>query len=335
MHPNPLVAEPPPVNETAPLLAVQNLAVHFPIRAGVFRRQIGSLRAVDGVSFELRRGETLGLVGESGCGKSTTGLALMGLVPISTGRVLLAGDEIAPLKGTARRLSRRRMQIIFQDPFSSLNPRRTIRQSIRAPLDIHRIGEPRERDAKVDELMARVGLRADQADLFPHQFSGGQRQRIGIARALALAPELLICDEPVSALDVSVQAQVLNLLADLQRSLGVAYLMISHDLRVVEHVSQRVAVMYLGRIVETAATQLLFAKPLHPYTELLLGAAPSLDPRRRRGFALRSDDVPSATARPSGCAFHPRCPLATELCRKTEPLLAPRPDGRWAACHHR
>jgi peptide/nickel transport system ATP-binding protein len=324
-----------PANEAAPLLAVQDLTVHFPIRAGVFRRQVGSLRAVDGVSFEVRRGETLGLVGESGCGKSTTGLALMGLVPISTGRVLLVGSEIAALRGAARRLSRRRMQIIFQDPFSSLNPRRTIRQSIRAPLDIHRIGEPAGRDSKVEELMARVGLRADQADMFPHQFSGGQRQRIGIARALTLAPELLICDEPVSALDVSVQAQVLNLLADLQHSLGVAYLMISHDLRVVEHVSQRVAVMYLGRIVEIATTPLLFAKPLHPYTELLLGAAPSLDPRRRRGFALLSDDVPSATAKPSGCAFHPRCPLATELCRTTEPHLAPRLEGRSAACHHR
>jgi peptide/nickel transport system ATP-binding protein len=322
-------------DNAAPLLSVTDLHVHFPIRAGILRRRVGALHAVDGISFEVRRGETLGLVGESGCGKSTTGLALMGLVPASAGRVLLEGEEVGALKGAARRRSRRRMQIIFQDPFSSLNPRRTAHQSIRAPLDIHRIGDAGGRDGRARQLMARVGLRADQAELFPHEFSGGQRQRIGIARALALEPDLLICDEPVSALDVSVQAQVLNLLADLQRDLGVAYLLISHDLRVVEHISQRVAVMYLGRIVEIAATPLVFAKPLHPYTELLLGAAPSLDPRKRRGFPLRNDDVPSATARPSGCAFHPRCPLATELCRRVDPPLSARDDGRWAACHHR
>jgi oligopeptide/dipeptide ABC transporter ATP-binding protein len=320
-------------DHTAPLLSVEDLHVHFPIRAGVLRRQVGTVRAVDGVSFELRRGETLGLVGESGCGKSTTGLALMGLVAATSGRLRLAGEEIA--SGPARsRASRARMQIIFQDPFSSLNPRRSAHDAIRAPLDIHGVGTPRERDERVAALMLRVGLRPDPK-LYPHQFSGGQRQRIGIARALTLQPDILICDEPVSALDVSVQAQVLNLLADLQRDLGVSYLMISHDLGVVEHISHRVAVMYLGRIVEVAAAKLIFAQPTHPYTELLLGSAPSFDPRKRRGFPARNDDVASATNRPGGCAFHPRCPLATELCRKQEPPLTARADGRSAACHHR
>jgi peptide/nickel transport system ATP-binding protein len=318
----------------SPLLSVENLHVHFPIRAGVLRRQVGTVRAVDGVSFDLRRGETLGLVGESGCGKSTTGLALMGLVAATSGRMRLAGEQIAASGRARPRASRARMQIIFQDPFSSLNPRRSARDAIRAPLDIHRVGTPRERDERVAALMRRVGLRPDQK-LYPHQFSGGQRQRIAIARALTLQPDILICDEPVSALDVSVQAQVLNLLADLQRDLGVSYLMISHDLGVVEHVSHRVAVMYLGRIVEIAPAQLIFAQPAHPYTELLLGSAPSFDPRRRRGFPARNDDVASATNRPTGCAFHPRCPLATELCRKQEPPLTARADGRSAACHHR
>jgi oligopeptide/dipeptide ABC transporter ATP-binding protein len=322
-------------DHAVPLLSVENLHVHFPIRAGVLRRQTGTVRAVDGVSFDLWRGETLGLVGESGCGKSTTGLALMGLVAATSGRMRLEGNEIAASGRARPRASRRHMQIIFQDPFSSLNPRRSARDAIRAPLDIHGVGTPRERDEQVASLMSRVGLRPDQAELYPHQFSGGQRQRIGIARALTLQPDILICDEPVSALDVSVQAQVLNLLADLQRDLGVSYLMISHDLGVVEHVSQRVAVMYLGRIVEIAPAKLIFAQPTHPYTELLIGSAPSFDPRKRRGFPARNDDVASATSKPSGCAFHPRCPLASELCRMQEPLLTARADGRSAACHHR
>jgi oligopeptide/dipeptide ABC transporter ATP-binding protein len=323
------------VTENAPLLAVEDLHVHFPIRAGVLRRQVGTVRAVDGVSFELRRGETLSLVGESGCGKSTTGLALMGLAAATSGRLRLDGADIATTGRARPRASRRRMQIIFQDPYSSLNPRRSARAAIRAPLDIHRVGTSRERDEQVASLMSRVGLRPDQGELYPHQFSGGQRQRIGIARALTLKPDILICDEPVSALDVSVQAQVLNLLADLQRDLGVSYLMISHDLGVVEHVSHRVAVMYLGRIVEIAPARLIFAQPLHPYTELLINSAPSLDPRRRRGFSTRNDDVASAITKPSGCAFHPRCPLATQLCRTDEPPLTQRADGRSAACHHR
>jgi len=319
----------------APLLQVEGLAVHFPIRKGVLQRQVGMVRAVDGIDFTLNRGETLSLVGESGCGKSTTGLALMGLVEATAGTVTFAGERIAGLRGAALRSFRRRVQIVFQDPFSSLNPRQRVRDIIRAPLDIHGIGTTHERQKRVAELMERVGLRPDQADNFPHQFSGGQRQRIGIARALALKPEIIICDEPVSALDVSVQAQILNLLADLQRDLGVSYLFISHDLGVVEHISRRVAVMYLGKIVEIADRDALFARPTHPYTELLMKSAPSLDPRQRRIFSASNDVVPSATQKPSGCPFHPRCPLATEECKAVDPALTPRDDGRLVACHYR
>jgi ABC-type oligopeptide transport system ATPase subunit len=235
-----------------PLISVQGLKVHFPIRRGVLQRQVGTVKAVDGVDFTIGRAETLSLVGESGCGKSTTGLALMGLVKATEGRVAFGGEGVADLRGSRLRAFRRRMQIVFQDPFSSLNPRQRVRDIIRAPLDIHRVGTRAERRERVDWLIDRVGLRPDQAGNYPHQFSGGQRQRIGIARALALEPEIIVCDEPVSALDVSVQAQILNLLADLQRDLGVSYLAISHDLGVVEHISHRVAVMYLGKIVEIA-----------------------------------------------------------------------------------
>ncbi len=256
-----------------PLLVVDDLAVHFPVRGGVFQRRAGVVKAVDGVSFTLGQRETLSLVGESGCGKSTTGLALMGLVKPTGGRIEFGGQEIRSFNRRALKNYRRRMQIVFQDPFSSLNPRHRVREAIRAPLDIHEVGTRAERDAEVTRLMARVGLRPDQADSYPHQFSGGQRQRIGIARALALKPEIIVCDEPVSALDVSVQAQILNLLADLQRDLGVSFLFISHDLGVVEHISQRVAVMYLGKIVEIAPKTAIFSKPTHPYTEMLLRSA--------------------------------------------------------------
>jgi oligopeptide/dipeptide ABC transporter ATP-binding protein len=317
------------------LLAVDDLQVHFPVRSGVFQRQSATVKAVDGVSFSIERGETLSLVGESGCGKSTTGLALLGLVKPTGGRVRFAGTEIGSFRRRDLKDYRRRVQIVFQDPFSSLNPRRRVRDAIRVALDIHGVGTRAERDAEVAQLMARVGLRPDQADNFPHQFSGGQRQRIGIARALALKPDIIVCDEPVSALDVSVQAQILNLLADLQRDLGIAYLFISHDLGVVEHISHRVAVMYLGKIVEIAPKALLFAAPTHPYTEMLTRAAPTLDPRHRHSFSASSDDVPSAINKPSGCPFHTRCPLATEICRASEPALTERPDGRFAACHHR
>mgnify|MGYP001243181521 CR=1 FL=1 len=321
--------------DTAPLLSVDDLKVHFPIRAGVLRRQVGAVKAVDGVSFTLMRGETLSLVGESGCGKSTTGLALMGLVHPTGGNVRFDGREIAGFRRKELRDYRKRMQIVFQDPFSSLNPRQKVRDIIRAPLDIHGIGTREERETAVADLMARVGLRPDQADNYPHQFSGGQRQRIGIARALALKPDIIVADEPVSALDVSVQAQILNLLADLQRDLGVAYLAVSHDLGVVEYISHRVAVMYLGRIVEIGPKERIFSAPAHPYTELLMRSAPSRDPRNRHSFSATSDDIPSATKRPAGCAFHPRCPLATDVCRRVDPQLTARDDGRQVACHHR
>ncbi|WP_172123994.1 MULTISPECIES: oligopeptide/dipeptide ABC transporter ATP-binding protein [unclassified Devosia] len=323
------------LDNASPLLAVENLEVHFPVRAGILQRQVGAVKAVDGVSFAIGRGETLSLVGESGCGKSTTGLALMGLVSPTGGRVSFDGQEITTFNRRTLRDYRRRMQIVFQDPFSSLNPRQRIRQAIRAPLDIHGIGTPAERDAEVRRLMDRVGLRPDQADNFPHQFSGGQRQRIGIARALALKPDIIVCDEPVSALDVSVQAQILNLLGDLQKDLGVSFLFISHDLGVVEHISHRVAVMYLGKIVELAPKAPIFAAPVHPYTELLMRSAPSLDPRQRHRFSASSDDMPSAINKPSGCPFHTRCPLATEICKTQEPALTPRGEDRFAACHHR
>ena len=319
----------------APLLTVDNLQVHFPIRAGLLQRHVGAVKAVDGVSFTLQRGETLSLVGESGCGKSTTGLALMGLVKPTGGHVSFDGQQIRNFGSVAMKDYRKRMQIVFQDPFSSLNPNQRVRDIIRAPLDIHKIGSPAERRTEVAQLMERVGLRPDQADSFPHQFSGGQRQRIGIARALALKPDVIVCDEPVSALDVSVQAQILNLLADLQRDLGVSYLAISHDLGVVEHISHRVAVMYLGRIVEMTSKTQIFSAPSHPYTELLMRSAPTLDPRRRHKFSASADDVPSATRKPSGCGFRTRCPLASEVCKNADPQLTARADGRLVACHHR
>jgi peptide/nickel transport system ATP-binding protein len=317
------------------LLEVEGLAVHFPIGRGLLPWRGGKLRAVDGVGFSLARGETLGLVGESGCGKSTTGLALMGLVAATAGRVRLEGEDIAALSGGALKAHRRRMQIVFQDPYASLNPRQRAEDIIRAPLDIHGVGTRRERRERVEALMRRVGLRPDQAELFPHEFSGGQRQRIGIARALALEPQIIILDEPVSALDVSVQAQIVNLLQELQRELRLSYLFISHDLGVIEHVSHRVAVMYLGRIVELAERGVFFGAPRHPYAELLMRSAPAAHPRERRRHELSAEDVPSATMRPQGCAFHTRCPIASERCRSDDPALSPRPDGRLLACHHR
>ncbi len=320
---------------TTPLLAVEGLEVHFPIRKGVLRRRAGVVKAVDGVDFVLSRGETLGLVGESGCGKSTTGLAIVGLTRPTAGTIRFGGEAIGGFASAAMKAYRRRLQIVFQDPFSSLNPRQRIRDIIRAPLDIHNVGSKAERRDKVAELMQRVGLRPDQADSYPHQFSGGQRQRVGVARALALEPAIIVCDEPVSALDVSVQAQIINLLGDLQRDLGVSYLMISHDLGVVEHISDRVAVMYLGKIVEIADKRALFARPTHPYTELLMRSAPSLDPRQHHKFSAGNDDIPSAINKPTGCPFHTRCPLATAECRRIEPSLTERADGRKVACHHR
>jgi len=325
-----------PTPHAEPLLEVEDLAVHFPVRRGVLLTARETIRAVDGVSFDIGRGETLGLVGESGCGKSTTGLALMGLIRPTAGTVRLAGTPVAGLAGRALMQSRRRMQIVFQDPYSSLNPRHRVRDIIRAPLDIHRVGTRAERNQRVASLLGRVGLGTQQADAFPHQFSGGQRQRIGIARALALEPSLIICDEPVSALDVSVQAQILNLLEALQAELGLSFLFISHDLGVVGHVSHRVAVMYLGRIVEIGARSLIFDAPRHPYTELLLRSAPAAHPRQRHKHQERSElQAPTPGDADRGCPFRARCPLASELCGAVEPSLTRREDGREVACHHR
>lgn len=321
--------------DETPIVEVQNLTVLFPgPRRGLAGLRSDSVTAVDNVSFNLQRGETLGLVGESGCGKSTTGLAILNLIETTSGDIRVLGKSVSSLSGAERRVMRQRMQIVFQDPYSSLNPRQRVADIIRSPLDIHQIGTPDERRQRVMQLMARVGLRPDQADNYPHQFSGGQRQRIGIARALATQPELVICDEPVSALDVSVQAQILNLLVELQQEFALSLLFISHDLSIVKHISDRVAVMYLGRIVEIAPRSTLFAAPRHPYTRLLLDSLPPQHPRDRR----RQNPTDDASATPApprvGCRFSPRCPLVTDVCLREDPVLMPRGDGHSAACHH-
>ena len=315
------------------LLEARGLTMHFPVTAGIFRHVVGHVRAVDGVDFDIARGETLGLVGESGCGKSTTGRLLLRLLRATGGSVRFEGAPVFALQGEALRALRRDMQIVFQDPFSSLNPRMTVRDMLAEPFVIH--GQRRAARDRVPGLLRRVGLAPEHAARYPHQFSGGQRQRIGIARALALAPKLLVCDEPVSALDVSIQAQILNLLQDLQRDLGLTYLFIAHDLSVVRHICGRVAVMYLGQIVEQADAGRLFAEPSHPYTQALLSAVPHIDPSRRRERMALAGDVPSAAAPPSGCRFHTRCPFAQPHCRDHSPALAPVPDapGHEAACH--
>ena len=322
--------------EAAPVLEVENLTKHFPIRRGVLSRVVGQVRALDGVSFAIRQGETLGLVGESGCGKSTAGKTILKLLTPTAGRILLEGEDITALGRRAMRPYRRRMQIVFQDPYASLNPRARVGAIIAAPFAVHGLTDRAERRDRVRDLMRRVGLDPDQAARYPHEFSGGQRQRIGIARALALNPSLIVCDEPVSALDVSVQAQVVNLMADLQRQLGLSYLFISHDLGVIAHISHRVAVMYLGQIVEMADKRTLFANPRHPYTEALLAAAPEPDPGARgRRRAIIKGEVPSAANPPPGCRFHLRCPLAEARCRTEPPPLRRSDDGRLLACHLR
>lgn len=321
-----------PEDREPPLLRVRGLTKHFPLRGRFFGGRARSLRAVDGVSFDIRRGETLGLVGESGCGKSTTGRAILRLVEPDAGEIVFDGRDVRAMDEAELRRLRRRMQIVFQDPFSSLDPRMTVGAAILEVLGVHRLGgDRRDREVRVRELLERVGLHAADANRFPHEFSGGQRQRIGIARALAVSPELIVCDEPVSALDVSVRAQVLNLLEDLQEELGLTLLFIAHDLSVVEHVSDRVAVMYLGRIVEIAPADELYRNPRHPYTRALLSAIPVPDPEGRsaRERIVLAGEPPSPVEPPSGCPFHPRCwfPERDEECERVVPDLTSGAQG--------
>ncbi len=318
----------------APLLSVRDLAKHFPIKRGVFSRVSGQVRAVDGISFDVAEGETLALVGESGCGKSTTGRAILRLIEPTSGSVHYDGVDVLALGASELRALRRKMQIVFQDPFSSLNPRMSIGAIVREGLTIHRLAEGAAADARVRQLLQEVGLRPEYASRYPHEFSGGQRQRVGIARALSVEPRFIVCDEPVSALDVSVQAQVVNLLQDLQRDRGLAYLFIAHDLSVVEHIADRVAVMYLGHIVELASVRALYTEPIMPYTQALLSAVPTPEPGVKRERILLAGDVPSPANPPSGCVFHPRCqhPARDAACAAIVPPLEEKQPGHWVAC---
>ena len=302
-----------------PLLEVRGLKKYFPVRGGIFHRVVNQVRAVDGVSFSIKRGQTLGLVGESGCGKSTLGRAILRLHEPSSGEILLDGTEITGFTRRQMVSERRRMQIIFQDPFASLSPRRTVAQTVREPLDVHGMGSKEEREQRVTELLDVVGMNPQVRDRYPHEFSGGQRQRIGIARALALNPDFIVADEPVSALDVSVQSQVLNLIAQLKRDHGIAFLFISHDLAVIQHVSDEIGVMYLGQLVERASVGDLYTRPKHPYTRALLSAVPTSDPTRRQQRIVLGGDVPSPMNPPGGCPFHTRCPDAKSICSTQVP----------------
>ncbi|WGU92687.1 dipeptide ABC transporter ATP-binding protein [Paenibacillus dendritiformis] len=318
---------------TQPLVQVENLKMHFPIKGGPLGKTVGAVKAVDGVSFHITKGETLGLVGESGCGKSTTGRMLLRLLEPSEGSIYFEGQDITKLSGNELRKMRRNMQMVFQDPFASLNPRHTIGKILEEPLIVHGVKDRSERKRKVKELLEVVGLSSYHASRYPHQFSGGQRQRIGIARALAIHPKLIIADEPVSALDVSIQSQVLNLLQDLQQEYELTYLFIAHDLGVVRHISDRVGVMYLGQLVEISDTEELYDKPLHPYTQALLSAVPIADVTYRRERIILEGDVPSPVNPPTGCPFHTRCPKAFEPCSAARPQLSEIDPGHYVACH--
>jgi oligopeptide transport system ATP-binding protein len=316
------------------LLKVQHLKVHFPVAHGVFSRTQAWVKAVDDVSFTVAPGETVGLVGESGCGKTTLGRAIVRLLEPTAGSIHFEGEDLTHLDSAALRPKRRSFQMVFQDPIGSLNPRMTVGQIVGEALEIHGLaGDAAERQRRIEEQLKAVGLNAQHAQRYPHEFSGGQRQRIGIARALAVEPKLIVCDEPVSALDVSVQAQIVNLLQDLQTSRGLAYLFIAHDLAVVEHISRRVIVMYLGRIVELAGARPLIRAPKHPYTQALISAVPDIDPETKRQRIILSGDVPSPIHPPAGCPFHPRCPVAEARCRTEIPLLREVSKEHWAACH--
>ncbi|MET3292525.1 UNVERIFIED_CONTAM: oligopeptide transport system ATP-binding protein [Brevibacillus sp. OAP136] len=315
------------------LLQVQNLKKYFPITGGFLGKQIGQVKAVDDVSFTVRKGETFGLVGESGCGKSTTGRSILRLIEPSAGTILFDGQDIRNRSGNEIRKLRRDMQIIFQDPFSSLNPRHTVERILQEPLIVHGVGNAKERKKRVRDLLDVVGLSSDHALRYPHQFSGGQRQRIGIARALTLHPKLIIADEPVSALDVSVQSQVLNLMQDLQKEFDLTYLFIAHDLSVVKHMCDRIGVMYLGRLVEMADKNELYAHPKHPYTQALLSAVPIADPDIKMERIILQGDVPNPANAPMGCSFHSRCWAATDTCRTVRPIFQEKENGHFVACH--
>jgi oligopeptide/dipeptide ABC transporter ATP-binding protein len=322
------------MNDSQPLLSIRNLKKEFPIKKGVFARQVGALKAVNDVSFDVARGETLGVVGESGCGKTTTGRAILRLIEPTSGEIRFEGRDVRSMGTSELRALRREMQIIFQDPVSSLNPRMTVGAIIREGLTIHKLAEGAAADARVRQLLQEVGLRPEYANRYPHEFSGGQRQRIGIARALSVEPKFIVCDEPVSALDVSVQAQVINLLGDLQRDRDLTYMFIAHDLSVVEHIADRVAVMYLGKVVELATADDLYREPLMPYTQALLSAVPVADPHARKERIILQGDVPSPANPPSGCVFHPRChhPAKDAACTKIVPPLEEKAPGHFVAC---